>query len=196
MEPTQNLNRTESSDADLVAAVVQGDIDAFESLFDRHRKRVGAIAGRFFQQPAQIEEIVQESFIKAYFGLPHLAQYKVDSFAAWLARIAFNSCYDELRRQSRKHKRSANEFNELERQELRALTAAAPALEAKAINRDLANKLLRMLSAEDRLVLVLLDVEGLSVAEIGRLMNWSSPKVKIRIFRARSDLRQLLKKLL
>src|SRR5687768_16193772 len=170
MEPTQNPNRAESSDADLVAAVVQGDIDAFESLFHRHRKRVGAIAGRFFQQPAQIEEIVQESFIKAYFGLPHFAQYKVDSFAAWLARIAFNSCYDELRRQSRKHERSASEFNDREQQELRALTAAAPTLESNAINRDLANKLLGMLSAEDRLVLVLLDVEGLSVAEIARLM--------------------------
>lgn len=194
MEPTQNPR--EFSDADLVAAVVKGDMDAFELLFNRHRKRVGAIAGRFFQQPAQIEEIVQESFIKAYFGLPHFAHYNVDSFAAWLARIAFNNCYDELRKQSRKHEHSASEFNDRERQELRALTAAAPALESTVINRDLANKLLRMLSAEDRLVLVLLDVEGMSVAEIARLMNWSSPKVKIRIFRARSDLRQLLKKLL
>lgn len=193
MEPTENLS--EPGDADLVAAVVQGDTDAFELLFERHRKRVGAIAGRFFQQREEIEEIVQESFTKAYFGLPHFAQYKVDSFAAWLARIAFNSCYDELRKQSRKRERNASEFNEHERQELRALTEA-PALESTAINRDLANKLLRMLSAEDRLVLVLLDVEGLSVAEIAQLMNWSSPKVKIRVFRARSDLRQLLKKLL
>lgn len=196
MEPTQNPNRAEFSDEDLVAAVVQGDIDAFESLFNRHRKRVAAIAGRFFQQPAQIEEIVQESFIKAYLNLSHFAHYKADSFGAWLARIAFNNCYDELRKQSRKHEHSASEFNDRERQELRALTAAAPALESNAINRDLANKLLRMLSAEDRLVLVLLDVEGLSVAEIARLMNWSAPKVKIRIFRARSDLRRLLKKLL
>ena len=194
MEPTQNPS--EPGDADLVAAVVQGDIDAFELLFERHRKRVGAIAGRFFQQREEIEEIVQESFTKAYFGLPHFAQYKVDSFAAWLARIAFNSCYDELRKQSRKRERNASEFNERERQELRALATEAPAVESIAINRDLANKLLRMLSAEDRLVLVLLDVEGLSIAEIAQLMNWSSPKVKVRVFRARSDLRQLLKKLL
>ena len=97
MEPTQNPNSADSSDADLVAAVVQGDTNAFELLFERHRRSVGAIAGRFFQQHAQIEEIVQEWFTKAYFSPPHLAQYKVDSFEAWLARIAFNSCYDELR---------------------------------------------------------------------------------------------------
>ena len=53
-----------------------------------------------------------------------------------------------------------------------------------AINRDLAHKLLRLLNAEDRIVLVLLDVEGLSVAEIAHLMDWSSAKVKIRAFRA------------
>lgn len=196
MEPTQNPNQADSSDADLVAAVVQGDTDAFELLFERHRRRVGAIAGRFFQQPSQIEEIVQESFTKAYFGLPKFSQLKVDSFAAWLARIAFNSCYDELRRQGRQRERPSGDFNDRERQELRALTTEFAAVESSAINRDLANKLLRMLSAEDRLVLVLLDVEGLSVAEIAQLMNWSSPKVKIRVFRARSDLRQLLKKLL
>ena len=50
--------------------VVQGDSRAFELLFERHRQRVAAIAGRFFQQVSQIEEVVQETFVKAYFGLP------------------------------------------------------------------------------------------------------------------------------
>jgi len=78
----------------------------------------------------------------------------------------------------------------------RSTPVAQGSLESIVINRDLANKLLSLLSAEDRLVLVLLDVEGLSVAEIARLMNWSSPKVKVRVFRARTDLRRLLKKFL
>jgi len=89
------------------------------------------------------------------------------------------------------------DFDEAEGQQLRALTGVeATTLESTAINRDLAHKLLRLLSAEDRLVLVLLDVEGLSVAEVAQLMGWSSPKVKIRAFRARTDLRRLLKKFL
>lgn len=196
MEPTLDSPHADDTDADLVAAVVQGDTAAFESLFNRHRQRVAAIAGRFFQQPSQIEEVLQESFTKAYFGLPNFSQYKVNSFAHWLARIAFNSCYDELRKQSHSRERSLSDFNDVERQELRAFTTNAASLEAKAINRDLANKLLRLLSAEDRLVLVLLEVEGLSVAEIAELMDWSSAKVKIRAFRARADLRRLLKKFL
>jgi RNA polymerase sigma-70 factor, ECF subfamily len=196
MEPTHDPSN-ESSDADLVAEVVKGDATSFEHLFERHRQRVAMIAGRFFQHSSQIEEIVQETFIKAYFGLANFSQYKVDSFAQWLARIAFNSCYDELRRQSRSPERMLTDFDEAERQQLRALTGReATTVESTAINRDLAHKLLRQLNAEDRLVLVLLDVEGLSVAEIANLMSWSSPKVKIRAFRARTDLRRLLKKFL
>lgn len=191
--PVHSAWPVEARDANLVAAVCDGDESAFELLFERYRRRVGAIAGRFFQQPEQIEEIVQESFTKAYFGLNDFAHYKDDSFAAWLARIAFNSCYDELRRQSRSREPALSEITEAETQTIRALNSGTDE-ESIAINRDLAHKLLRLLSAEDRLVLVLLEVEGHSVAEIARLMNWSSPKVKIRAFRARADLRRLLKK--
>ncbi len=196
MEPTHDPSN-ESSDADLVAGVVEGDATSFEQLFERHRQRVAAIAGRFFPHAPQVEEIVQETFIKAYFGLTNFSHHKVDSFAHWLARIAFNCCYDELRRQSRSPERMSADFDAAERRQLRALTGVeGSTLESTAINRDLAHKLLRLLSAEDRLVLVLLDVEGLSVAEIAQLLGWSSPKVKIRAFRARADLRRLLKKFL
>ena len=203
MDPDQNDNDSQlqsatASDAELVAAVSAGDESAFELLFERHRRRVGAIAGRFFQQHQQIEEIVQECFVKAYFALGEFSNYREDSFQSWLARIAFNSCYDELRRRSRSRDSAASKLTPSETESLRSIHAGveADSLETVAVNRDLANKLLGLLSAEDRLVLVLLDVEGLSVAEIARLMNWSSPKVKIRVFRARRDLRRLLKKYL
>lgn len=203
MDPDQNDNDSQlqsatASDAELVAAVSAGDESAFELLFERHRRRVGAIAGRFFQQHEQIEEIVQECFAKAYFALGEFSHYREDSFQSWLARIAFNSCYDELRRRSRSRDSTASNLTQSETESLRSIHAGlgADSLETVAVNRDLANKLLGLLSAEDRLLLVLLDVEGLSVAEIARLMNWSSPKVKIRVFRARRDLRRLLKKYL
>ena len=203
MDPDQNDNDSQlqsatASDAELVAAVSAGDESAFQLLFERHRRRVGAMAGRFFQQHEQIEEIVQECFAKAYFALGEFSHYREDSFQSWLARIAFNSCYDELRRRSRSRDSAASKLTPSETESLRSIHAGveADSLETVAVNRDLANKLLGLLSAEDRLVLVLLDVEGLSVAEIARLMNWSSPKVKIRVFRARRDLRRLLKKYL
>lgn len=187
-----------AQDADLVAAICSGDETAFEILFERHRRRVAAIAGRFFQQPEQVEEIVQECFVRAYFALNDFSPTEKGSLEAWLARIAFNSCYDELRRRGRRRESATFEITESEAQTVRALYAGSmqTSIESVAVNRDLANKLLARLSAEDRLVLILLDVEGLSVAEIAKLMNWSSPKVKIRVFRARTDLRRLLKKFL
>lgn len=189
---------TGGSDADLAAAVCRGDESAFEMLFERHRRRVGVIAGRFFQQKEEIEDVVQECFSKAYFALHHFSSDREGSFAAWLARIAFNTCYDELRRRRRQPDSLSNELTDSEGQTIRALfaTSESASIESIAVTRDLANKLLARLSAEDRLVLVLLDVEGLTVAEIGKLMNWSSAKVKIRAFRARNELRRILKKFL
>lgn len=116
------------SDAELAAAACAGDESAFELLFERHRRRVGAIAGRFFQQPEQIEEMVQECFTKAYFALDDVAHYREDSFAAWLARIAFNCCYDELRRQGRSKERTISDITDVEAQTLRSLHAGCPGI--------------------------------------------------------------------
>src|ERR1044071_1859891 len=89
-------------DARLVKSVLAGDESAFEELFNRHRRRVSLIASRFFRRREQIEEVIQESFTKAYLALPDFSNERESSFASWLARISFNTCYDELRRQKRR----------------------------------------------------------------------------------------------
>src|SRR3954471_17606699 len=104
----------ESSDTELVSRVTSGDEAAFEELFSRHRRRVSLIAGRFFRRREQIEEVVQESFTKAYFALADFSNQQDASFAAWLARISFNVCYDELRRQKRKPESTMSEVSEEE----------------------------------------------------------------------------------
>jgi RNA polymerase sigma-70 factor (ECF subfamily) len=189
----------EPSDPELVARVRRGDEQAFEELFNRHRRRVSLIASRFFRQHEQIEEVVQESFTKAYFALGDFSNAQEASFAAWLARIAFNSCYDELRRQKRRPESSLSNISEEEsawiKDQLRAEGAGDDVL-AATIARDLAGKLLSRLSPEDRLVLVMLDVEGLSVSEIAKINNWSSSKVKVRAHRARVSLRRVLERFL
>ncbi len=187
----------EPTDDALVSATCAGDEAAFAQLFERHRRRVARTAARFFSRPEQIEEIVQESFTKAYFALPNFAGAHTASFAAWLAQITVNACYDELRRAQRRPERQLDELNEAETHalttQLRA-AAARPDVESALIARDLAGKLLARLSAEDRLVLTLLDAEGLSVAEIAKLTGWSTPKVKVRAYRARAHLRRVLRK--
>lgn len=184
-------------DVELVSRASTGDGDAFEELFNRHRRRVSLIASRFFRQREQIEEIVQESFMKAYFALPEFANGQENSFASWIARIAFNACYDELRRLKRRPESAAGDISEEEaawlKTQLRA-TGAGADVEAATIARDLADKLLARLSPEDRLLLVMLDVEGMSVAEIGESKSWSLSKVKVRAHRARASLRRVLER--
>ena len=190
---------TEPSDVELVRSVRAGDESAFEELFLRHRRRVSLIASRFFRQREQIEEVVQESFTKAYFALDDFSNQQESSFAAWLARIAFNSCYDELRRLKRRPESLLSNVSDEEaawlKEQVRDVGAGHD-IEVATIARDLAGKLLARLSAEDRMVLVMLDVEGLSVAEIAKSINWSTSKVKVRAHRARASLRRVLQRFL
>ena len=187
----------EREDAALAEAARGGDERAFEELFLRHRRRVALIASRFFRRREQIEEVVQETFAKAFFALGEFSNRQGGSFAAWLARIAFNACYDELRRQKRRPEPSSlSEVTEEEAARLRERLRDGGGAEAAAVTRDLAAKLLARLSAEDRLVLVMLDAEGLSVAEIAGLLSWSAAKVKVRAHRARAHLRRVLERFL
>ena len=185
------------SDVELVSDVRAGREDAFEELFRRHRRRVALIASRFFRHREQIEEVVQESFAKAFFALGEFSNRQAESFGAWLSRIAFNVCYDELRRLKRRPESSLSELSEDEAAWLRnrASTASgARGVESETVSRELAAKLLSRLSPEDRLVLVMLDVEGLSTAEIAGVTGWSVSKVKVRAHRARAHLRRVLKR--
>jgi RNA polymerase sigma-70 factor, ECF subfamily len=189
----------EPTDETLVAAVSAGDEAAFAQLFERHRRRVARIAGRFFARPEQIEEIVQETFTKAYFALAQFSGAHAASFAAWLAQIAVNTCYDELRRTQRRPEQQLDELTEAETRDLSAHLRAGDSthdVETALVARDLAAKLLARLAPEDRLVLTLLDGEGLSVAEIAQLTGWSTPKVKVRAHRARAHLRRVLRRYL
>jgi RNA polymerase sigma-70 factor (ECF subfamily) len=184
------------ADAELAARARDGDESAFEELFRRHRRRVALIAARFFRRREQVEEVVQESFTKAFFALGEFGGGRDASFAAWLARIAFNVSYDELRRQKRRPEGALEELTEEEAAGLSARLRDGPDAEARAVSRDLAAKLLARLAPEDRLVLVMLDVEGLSVAEIASLLGWTGSKVKVRAHRARAHLRGVLKRFL
>ena len=193
LRPEQSA--AEPSDVELVARVRAGDESAFEELFNHHRRRVSLIGSRFFRQREQIEEIVQESFTKAYFALKDFSNQQETSFASWIARIAFNACYDELRRMKRRPESTMSNVSEEEATWLKEQARFAGAdIESTTIARDLAGKLLDRLSPEDRMVLVMLDVEGLSVSEIAESTRWSASKVKVRAHRARASLRRVLKR--
>ena len=190
---------SEMTDDELVAAARAGDESAFGRLFERHRRLVSRLGYRFFPRRDQVEEIIQESFIKAYFALDDYQGGGEKSFVSWLARIAVRTCYDELRRTRRRGESSIGDLSEEEaaylHERLRDVSAGGN-VEGAAISRDLANKLLSRLRPDDRMVIALLKLEELSIAEISNLTGWTTAKVKMRSHRAQRGLRQLLRKLL
>lgn len=181
------------SDDHLIELTLNGDEGAFESLLLRHHRRVFSIARRFFRSRETVEDIVQETFSKAFFSL---ATYRRGAtFEQWLAKIAVNNCYDELRRRK---KRSESLITELSTDEEGWLQSklSQTAFEThlneaeKDVAAEISGKLLSGLSPEDRLVLTLLHAESNSIKEISQITGWSEAKVKIRAFRARHSMRR------
>ncbi|MBL8168173.1 MAG: sigma-70 family RNA polymerase sigma factor [Acidobacteria bacterium] len=186
------------TDDELVAIAREGEEWAFRQLFERHHRLVLRIAGRFFPQQETAEEIVQTVFTEVWFALGQYQGGNAHSFAAWLKRIAINCSYDELRRNARRKEDSLDALTDDESQQLKRFLVdeSLPDNEQAAISRDLAQKLLSHLQPQDRLVLTLLKVEGLSVAEIGEMVGWTSSKVKMRIHRAKLTFQRVLRRYL
>lgn len=187
----------ESSDRQLVGLTLTGDEQAFEMIFDRYKRLVASIAARYFQQPTQIEEIIQISFAKVYFELAHFRGDTDLSLTSWIGKITTNACLDTLRSKKRRPEDLVCELSEAENQTLVAFSETqGKDSETQLVERDLATKLLSKLAAEDRAVLRMLHGEGMSITEIGEVMNWSKSKVKLRAWRARNALRKILGKYL
>src|SRR5262245_12487608 len=131
-EPTDDL---------LAEAARDGDDAAFEQIFERHRRRIARMVGRFFNRRERVEEILQDAFTKAYIALEDYSPQPGSSFVAWLTRIAVNCCYDELRRARRRPESSITEITRDELIWLNARLGANPPTvdaEAEVIARDLA----------------------------------------------------------
>jgi RNA polymerase sigma-70 factor (ECF subfamily) len=186
------------TDDELIEEILFGQTQIYEYLFQRHLRRVITIAWHFFRSKETVEDITQETFAKAYFSLS--SYRRGASFEQWLAKIAINNCYDELRRRKKRNEYLITDLTENE----------ADWLESKLSNNafeeflgvadkqnavEVIYKLLSKLPPDDRLVLTLLHAHDYSVKEIAQILEWSEAKVKIRAFRARHHLRRAFNKL-
>jgi len=193
--PAAEVSKT---DDELVGSAARGNEQAFAELVGRHRGMIFRVVRRFFERREDIEEIAHLSFIEAWFAISSYRGGGAHSFAAWLARIATNSCYDELRRRQR---RPENVFSQLSDGEAvflfeqKSSVEAGDEVEARLISRDLADKLLNALEPVDRKVFVMLKSENYSVAEIARNVGWTETKVKMRVHRSRSILQRRSRRL-
>jgi len=178
-------------DAALVARAVAGDAAAFDRLVERWQDRVFRLARRFFRRGEDAEEVAQEVFMKLYATLP---RYRADApFEHYLLRIATNACHDKLRRRrSRPETPAGDRTGETAAWLDRALRGRAIEAAQAEEARGLAADLLARLPPKDRIVLVLLDLEGRSSAEVAQATGSTRAAVKIRAMRARRALRRLL----
>jgi RNA polymerase sigma-70 factor, ECF subfamily len=184
----------ERTDSELIAAVLKGDAASFEPLIVKYQPRVFATARRYARRESEIEDIVQEIFLKAF---NKLKSFRGEApFEHWLMRLAVRTCYDFLRGHQRNRETAFAELTEPETEWLdRFVVQPDSASENASAARELVDKILTHLSPAARLIITLLEIEERSVKEISALTGWSVPLVKVRAFRARAEMRKIVAKI-
>lgn len=184
----------ERTEAELIAAALKGDAASFEPLVEKYSPRVFATARRYARRDSEVEDIVQEVWMKAF---QKLASFRGEApFEHWLMRLAVHTCYDFLRGHQRNRESAFSELTDPEQDWLdRFVTQPESASENADAARQLIGRIMEQLSPPARLIITLLEIEDRSVKEISKLTGWSVPLVKVRAFRARAEMRKLLAKI-
>lgn len=184
----------EPTEADLIAAVLKGDAASFEPLVQKYSPRVFATARRYARRESEVEDIVQEVWLKAY---QKLSSFRGEApFEHWLMRLAVRTCYDFLRAHQRNRETAFSEISDAEGDWLERFAAQpGSAPENADAAKQLIDRVLDQLSPAARLVITLLEIEDRSVKEISKLTGWSVPLVKVRAFRARAEMRKIMAKI-
>jgi RNA polymerase sigma-70 factor (ECF subfamily) len=188
------LVKDDESDASLMGKVAGGDPAAFDVLVGRWRNRVFRLALRFFRRPEDAEDIAQEVFLKLY---RTAATYRSDApLEHFLLRIATNACVDRLRVARRRREEVLSSITPDAGAWLdRALGGAALEAHQAEAAKGLAAELLATLPPKDRMVLVLMDLEGLTAQEVAVATGSTRAAVKVRAMRARRALRRTAQRL-
>src|SRR5262249_14414807 len=167
------------------------DLAAFNELVRRYQTLAFNVAARILGDRDAAADVVQDSFLSAW---EHIDTFRGSSFRAWLLRIVTNRCYDRLRRQ--KVRQAASIEAMLESEEAAGIPGTAEGPEQRVLRQELVATIERgimSLPPDQRAVLVLCDVQGLSYEETATATGASIGTVKSRLSRARDKLRQFLR---
>ena len=199
MKPPE-ADRPPDSDAMLVERTVAGDQKAYELLVIKYQRRIQRLIGRMVRDVDLVEDIAQETFIRAYRAL---AQFRGDAqFYTWLYRIAVNTAKKALMELKRNPTVSENSFKSADDDETSPLeneltTSETPeALLASKEIAEMVNVAMEALPEELRQAITLREIEGMSYEEISEVMNCPIGTVRSRIFRAREAISEKVKPLL
>ena len=185
-------------DQQLVERAQRGDKRAFELLVEKYQRKLGRLLARFIRDPAEVEDVTQEAFIKAYRALP---AFRGDSaFYTWLYRIGINTAKNYLMALGRRAPTSteveaedAEGFEDAE--QLRDINTPESMLLSKEIATTV-NAAIEELPEELRTAIQLREIEGMSYEDIARIMDCPIGTVRSRIFRAREAIAERLRPLL
>jgi RNA polymerase sigma-70 factor (ECF subfamily) len=185
-------------DRQLVARAQRGDKRAFELLVEKYQRKLARLLSRFIRDPAEVEDVTQEAFIKAYRALP---AFRGDSaFYTWLYRIGINTAKNYLMAMGRRAPTSteveaedAEGFEEGE--QLRDINTPESVLLSKEIA-ETVNATIESLPEELRRAIQMREIEGMSYEDIAQAMDCPIGTVRSRIFRAREAIAEQLRPLL
>src|ERR1700683_2339259 len=170
---------------ELIQKAQKGDDAAFNQVVVAYRKRILGTIARLIGRPEDVEDVGQEVFLRLYYSLDQVRTPEV--FEPWLYRLTVNAAYDYLRRQRR---RQESRMSDLTEQQVMLAAAAAGGEgsveeQRRTKVRELVQSLLSKVSEEDRILLTMKEVEGLSLKELEKIYGVNENALKVRLFRAR-----------
>lgn len=184
----------DEGEGEIIRQIVEGRAELFEILIQRYQPKIFATARKHARRESEVEDIVQEIFIKTF---QNLGKYRAEApFQHWLMRIAVRTCYDFLRRHQRNREANFSEITEEDADFLDRYVSDSLSddLHTDAV-RTLIHDILERLPAPLRMVITLQSIEGKSVQEIADLTGWSIANVKVRAHRARKEMRKMFDKI-
>jgi len=185
---------TITRDSDIISQVTNGQVNAFESLIIKYNVFVSRIVKKHIPYN-EVEDVIQNVFLRIYQSLP---MYKgTGEFKGWLSSIALRTCYDYWRKAYKSREIPMNCITEDHQKWLEnAVTEESLSLihdkDGKKKATELLEWALGKLSAEDRMILELIYLEGRSGREVADLLGWSIANVKVRSFRLKRKLKSIL----
>ncbi|MBI5283219.1 MAG: sigma-70 family RNA polymerase sigma factor [Candidatus Solibacter usitatus] len=176
-----------SEEADLVRRVQARDELAFGEIVGRYQSKVFSIIFGILRNRNDAEDIAQQVFTKVYFSINSF-DFR-SSFLTWVYKITVNECYDYLRKKKVRKLVYESDFSEDDAVSMeRSEPDGQPMFDSTLAQRDLILKLLSKVSAEDRNLMMLKEVEGHSVEELSAMTGMNENTIKVKLFRARQKL--------
>ncbi len=176
----------------LIRNCQSGDPDAFRLLVERYQGRVFSIAHSLIRSRDDVEDIAQQVFTKVYFAIGNF-DFRC-ALITWIYRITINECYDHLRRQRSRKLFCISEISEADGRQLERATAPDLSPHRRAELAQIVSLLLERVTPEERLLLLMKEVEGYSIQDLARMFRWNQNTVKVKLFRARRRLAQIARK--